>query len=86
MYVLMAVIFVLGYLCIALEHSLKVDKAASAILTAVLCWTALVLGATGGIGGEGDTTNPGVTGGQAAGGTDRHQLFAEQLQAFGAGT
>lgn len=45
MYAVMALIFVLGYLCIALEHPLKVDKAASAILTAVLCWTALVLGA-----------------------------------------
>ena len=45
MYVLMAVIFVLGYLCIALEHPLKIDKAASAILTAVLCWTVLALGA-----------------------------------------
>ncbi len=45
MYVLMALIFVAGYLCIALEHPLKVDKAASAILTAVLCWTVLVLGA-----------------------------------------
>jgi Na+/H+ antiporter NhaD/arsenite permease-like protein len=44
MYALMAVIFVLGYLCIALEHPLKVDKAAAAILTAVLCWTVLVLG------------------------------------------
>ncbi len=45
MYVLMAVVFVLGYLCIAFEHPLKIDKAAAAILTAVLCWTALVLGA-----------------------------------------
>ncbi|MDM8347484.1 sodium:proton antiporter NhaD [Pseudomonas sp. sp1636] len=44
-YVLMALIFVLGYLCIALEHPLKIDKAASAILTAVVCWTVLVLGA-----------------------------------------
>jgi Na+/H+ antiporter NhaD/arsenite permease-like protein len=44
-YVLMAAIFVLGYLCIALEHPLKIDKAASAILTAVICWTVLVLGA-----------------------------------------
>ncbi|MDX1724230.1 MAG: sodium:proton antiporter NhaD [Pseudomonas sp.] len=44
-YMLMAVIFVLGYLCIALEHPLKIDKAASAILTAVICWTVLVLGA-----------------------------------------
>lgn len=45
MYALMALIFVAGYLCIALEHPLKIDKAASAILTAVLCWTVLVLGA-----------------------------------------
>lgn len=45
MYVLMAVVFVLGYLCIAFEHPLKIDKAAAAILTAVLCWTLLVLGA-----------------------------------------
>ena len=28
MYALMALIFVLGYLCIALEHPLKIDKAA----------------------------------------------------------
>ncbi|WP_296219428.1 sodium:proton antiporter NhaD [Pseudomonas sp. UBA2684] len=45
MYALMALIFVLGYLCIALEHPLKIDKAASALLTAVFAWTALVLGA-----------------------------------------
>ncbi|SFP27924.1 Na+/H+ antiporter NhaD [Geopseudomonas sagittaria] len=44
MYAWMALIFVVGYLCIALEHPLKIDKAASAILTAVLCWTVLVLG------------------------------------------
>ena len=45
MYVLMALLFVAGYLCIALEHPLKIDKAASALLTAVLCWTVLALGA-----------------------------------------
>jgi Na+/H+ antiporter NhaD/arsenite permease-like protein len=45
MYALMALIFVFGYLCIALEHPLKIDKAASALLTAVICWTLLVLGA-----------------------------------------
>ncbi|MDP3813630.1 sodium:proton antiporter NhaD [Pseudomonas sp.] len=45
MYVLMALLFVVGYLCIAFEHPLKIDKAASAILTAVFCWTVLVLGA-----------------------------------------
>ncbi|MCO5787367.1 sodium:proton antiporter [Pseudomonas sp. G11-1] len=45
MYVLMAVIFVVGYLCIALEHPLKLDKAASALLTAAMTWAVLVLGA-----------------------------------------
>ena len=45
MYALMAVVFVIGYLCIAFEHPLKIDKAAAAILTAVLTWTILVLGA-----------------------------------------
>ena len=32
-------IFVVGYLAIALEHQLHINKAASAILTGVLCWT-----------------------------------------------
>lgn len=44
MYALVAVIFIIGYLMIAFEHSIKVDKAASAILTAVLTWTVVVLG------------------------------------------
>lgn len=33
------VIFVVGYLAIALEHQIHINKAASAILTGVLCWT-----------------------------------------------
>ena len=45
MYLLMAAIFIVGYLCIALEHPLKLDKAASALLTAALTWAVLVLGA-----------------------------------------
>lgn len=32
-------IFVIGYLGIAFEHPLKLDKAASALITGVLCWT-----------------------------------------------
>jgi Na+/H+ antiporter NhaD/arsenite permease-like protein len=44
MYILMIVIFVLGYFFIALEHPLKIDKAASAILSGVICWTLLVFG------------------------------------------
>lgn len=45
MYTLMIVIFVLGYLGIALEHNIHIDKAASALITGVLMWTLLVLGA-----------------------------------------
>jgi Na+/H+ antiporter NhaD/arsenite permease-like protein len=44
MYFLMIIIFVLGYLMIALEHPLKIDKAAPAILTGVICWTLLIIG------------------------------------------
>lgn len=44
MSILMLLVFALGYLLIALEHPLKIDKAASAILTGVLCWTILILG------------------------------------------
>ena len=44
-YSLMAVVFVLGYLAIALEHSVHIDKAASALFTAVIIWTLLVMGA-----------------------------------------
>ncbi len=44
MYILMAVIFVLGYVAIALEHPLRVNKAATAILTAALVWAVLMLG------------------------------------------
>lgn len=44
MYALMIVVFVFGYAMIAFEHPLRIDKAASALLTAVLCWTILVLG------------------------------------------
>lgn len=47
MYILMVVIFVLGYAAIAMEHSIRIDKAASALITGVLCWTVYVLGAQG---------------------------------------
>ncbi len=47
MYILMVVIFVLGYAAIALEHNIKIDKAASALITGVSCWTIFVLGAQG---------------------------------------
>ena len=45
MFILMVVIFVLGYAAIALEHPLKVDKAASALLIGSLVWVVYILGA-----------------------------------------
>ena len=36
---LIIVVFVIGYVCIALEHTIKINKTASAILTGVICWT-----------------------------------------------
>ena len=41
---LLILIFVSGYLFIALEHNLHIDKAASALITGTLCWAVLVLG------------------------------------------
>ncbi len=38
---LILILFVLGYLAIILEHPLKINKAAPALLAAVLCWTVL---------------------------------------------
>jgi Na+/H+ antiporter NhaD/arsenite permease-like protein len=43
MYELIIAIFVIGYLGIAFEHSIHVNKAASAIITGVLCWTIYIL-------------------------------------------
>ncbi|MDA7085343.1 sodium:proton antiporter NhaD [Pseudomonas sp. SA3-5] len=68
-YVLMALIFVFGYLCIALEHPLKIDKAATAILTAVICWTVLVLGA--------DSILPIIGSGTAGASTNAHHVVLE---------
>lgn len=70
MYVLMAVVFFIGYLCIAFEHPLKMDKAALAILTAVLCWTLLVLGA--------DSIIPHIQGGHET--TDPVEMVVESLR------
>ncbi|MFZ9954618.1 MAG: sodium:proton antiporter NhaD [Flavobacteriales bacterium] len=39
---LIIVVFVLGYLAIALEHPIKIDKAASALFTGVACWALYV--------------------------------------------
>ncbi|MDQ3108288.1 MAG: sodium:proton antiporter NhaD [Bacteroidota bacterium] len=41
---LIATIFIAGYLFIVFEHMLKLNKAASALLTGVLCWTVYIVG------------------------------------------
>ena len=38
----MIIIFVFGYLCIATEHSIKINKAATALITGVLCWVVYI--------------------------------------------
>jgi len=43
----MVVVFVLGYVAIALEHPIKVDKAASALIIGTLCWVVYIIGAKG---------------------------------------
>ncbi len=40
---MIVIVFVLGYAAIAFEHPLKLNKAASALITGVLCWTILIL-------------------------------------------
>jgi len=41
--VITVIIFILGYLAIAFEHPLRLNKAASALITGVLCWTVFVI-------------------------------------------
>ena len=40
-------VFVLGYLAIVLEHPLKINKSASALLTGVLVWAIWIMMQTG---------------------------------------
>ncbi len=46
-FLLMVVVFIIGYTAIALEHPLKVDKAASSLLLGVLIWTIFLFDVTG---------------------------------------
>jgi Na+/H+ antiporter NhaD/arsenite permease-like protein len=43
MYILLAIIFIIGYAAIAFEHPLRMNKTASAILTGVCCWVVYIL-------------------------------------------
>jgi Na+/H+ antiporter NhaD/arsenite permease-like protein len=40
---LIMTVFVLGYLAIVFEHTIKLNKAACALMTGVLCWTVYIL-------------------------------------------
>jgi len=43
MVILLLSTFIVGYLLITLEHAIHINKAAIALITAVICWTILVL-------------------------------------------
>lgn len=43
MILLIVLIFVIGYAAIALEHPIRINKAATALLTGVLCWSVYAL-------------------------------------------
>ena len=42
--VIIVVAFLLGYILISFENPLKIDKAATALLTGVVCWLILLMG------------------------------------------
>jgi NhaD family Na+/H+ antiporter len=44
MYTIVIVVFILGYLAITLEHSLKVNKTASALFTGIILWVIYAIG------------------------------------------
>jgi Na+/H+ antiporter NhaD/arsenite permease-like protein len=46
MVIVILIIFLLGYLAIAMEHVIRLNKAASALITGVLCWVVYMLNAT----------------------------------------
>ena len=43
---ILLIIFVLGYAFITLEHTIHINKSATALITAVLCWTFIVVNAS----------------------------------------
>jgi NhaD family Na+/H+ antiporter len=43
MVLLIIATFIIGYIAIAFEHSIKINKAASALITGVICWTIYIL-------------------------------------------
>jgi Na+/H+ antiporter NhaD/arsenite permease-like protein len=59
MYIAIIIVFVIGYACIALEHTLRIDKAAIALLTGTICWVLFVYGS--------DTLIPQIEAGESTG-------------------
>ena len=45
MITILLIVFALGYLAITLEHTIKINKSATALITAVLCWTLIIYNA-----------------------------------------
>lgn len=45
MYAALVVVFIIGYMFIALEHPIKIDKSASALLLGMVMWVLFILGA-----------------------------------------
>lgn len=43
MHIFILIVFIVGYICIAFEHAIKVNKSASALITGVLCWTIYIV-------------------------------------------
>jgi Na+/H+ antiporter NhaD/arsenite permease-like protein len=43
MTLLLILIFILGYAIIVFEHTVNINKAATALITGVLCWTVYIL-------------------------------------------
>lgn len=44
MFIMMIILFVLGYVAIALEHPIKINKAATALILGTIMWVAYILG------------------------------------------
>ena len=43
MIIAICIVFILGYAAIAMEHPIRINKAASALVTAALCWSIYAL-------------------------------------------
>ena len=47
MEIVIVIIFIIGYVLIAMEHPIKINKTATALLTGILCWTLFALSTPG---------------------------------------